>query len=420
MPVSQRVFAVGVLLLSACGGGGTTIVVPPPPPPPAGFRIQLTADAEDLAPAQALGWSAGIPGADVTLTPTDSSFPARMATSSAAGLADFGEVTPKNYIVEVRRWLTTTEIAGLPAGQDVDGWVARAFVPVAVGGGTEPLAVPASRRKSLVISEWAFNDAGFPGIGNYPFGGFLELYNNADTTIYLDGMIIGEGWESSLGTPIFPCAMSGPWRDDPQGIWARFFSLMPGSGRQYPLLPGRVSVIATDAIDHRSLIPGGLDLRGADFEFEGLLDADNPAVPNVKDIGRVSYPSGHGSMFGHAVAVPFVSLPVDISSLLVAFPFGTGSNSSYARFPADRILDAVSIGRKYLEGFPDCPPLVNSRFDREASRARGTRNEIEEYSFSISRRVTPVLSSGRRVLQHSRSGNADFVRTPRTPGALPN
>jgi hypothetical protein len=407
------------MVVSACGGGGTTIVVPPPPPPPAGFRITLTPDAEDVVAAQALGWSAGIPGADVTLTPTDSSFPTRTVTSSAAGVADFGETTPKNYIVEVRRWLTATELGRLPAGQDVDGWAARASLAATAGGGLQTLTVPASRRKSLVISEWAFNNAGFPGIGDYPFGGFLELYNNADTTIYLDGMIVGEGWESSLGTPIFPCAMSGPWRDDPQGIWARFFQLMPGSGQQYPLLPGRVSVIATDAIDHRSLVPGGLDLRGADFEFSGLLDADNPAVPNLTEIGRVVYPAGHGLQFGGAVAVPFVSLPVDISSLPVAFPFGTSSNSSYARFPADRILDALSIGRKYLEGFPDCPPLVNARFDREASRARGTTNELEEYPFSVSRRAIPVLSSGRRVLQDSRSGNADFVRTPKSPGTLP-
>jgi hypothetical protein len=370
--------------------------------------------------AQALGWSAGIPGADVTLTPTDSSFPTRTVTSSATGVADFGEIASKNYIVEVRRWLTATETARLPAGQDVDGWVARATIPAAAGASTQTLAVPASRRRSLVISEWAFNNAGFPGIGDYPFGGFLELYNNTDTTIYLDGMVVGEGFDSSLDAPLFPCSLYAPFRNDQQGIWARFFQLMPGSGREYPLLPGRVSVIATDAIDHRSLVPGGLDLRGADFEFGGTTDADNPAVPNLTDIGRIVYPTGHGSLFGSAVAVPFVSLPVDVSSLLVGVPAGSSSNSGYARFPADRILDAVSIGTKYLEGFADCPPLVNPRFDRAASRARGTSNEIEEYYFSISRRVTPVLSFGRRVLQHSRSGNADFVRTPKTPGTLPN
>lgn len=180
-----------------------------------------------------------------------------------------------------------------------------------------------------------------------------------------------------------------------------------------------MALFATDAIDHRSLIPGGLDLEGADFEFSGLLDADNPAVPNLIEIGRVVYPAGHGLQFADAIAVPFVALPVNVGTLPVGYPFGTEDNSSYVRFPADRILDAVSIGRKYLAGFPDCPPLVNLRFDRAASRARGTNNEIEEYSFSISRRLSPVQSSGRRVLQHTRSGNADFVRTPKTPGSLP-
>jgi len=54
------------------------------------------------------------------------------------------------------------------------------------------LSVPASRRKPLVISEWFFNTGRVPGVGTYSYGGYIELYNNADTTVFLDGLRVGD------------------------------------------------------------------------------------------------------------------------------------------------------------------------------------------------------------------------------------
>jgi hypothetical protein len=83
------------------------------------------------------------------------------------------------------------------------------------------------------------------------------------------------------------------------------------------------------------------------------------------------------------------------------------------------VLDAVWIGSNYAEpSYPECPRLVHRVFDRAASRARGT-DEAAEYQFSVSRRPAPIGLGPRLVLQHTRTGFADFVRTSRTPGVVP-
>ncbi len=413
MRPSFRLVAVA-LVLSACGGGGTTIVNPPPPPP-TGFKLLLVPHTDDAAVAAALGWSSGIPTAEVTLTPTDSSAPTRTMTSTAAGEANFGAIPAKDYIVEIRRWLNATELTRVPVGEGVDGWAAREKLTVASGASSQTLSVPASRRRSLVISEWAFNFQIVPGIGSYDFGGFLELYNNADTTVYLDGVVLAEGYNLGNDYPNFTCVSHSDFNDDPLGVWTRIFARFPGTGREHPVLPGHTVVVATDAIDHSQVIPGGLDLSHAEYEFFGYVDVDNPAAINVEDIGIVK--REHGLNFFGLDQVVVMSLPLDVPSL-VRHPTTSGE-SEYARIPKDRVLDVMWARSNYTgNAYPECPRVVNAAFDRAGSRARGTDENLEG-EFSLSRKVATTLPGGVKVLQHTRTGFADFIRTQKTPGVVP-
>lgn len=149
------------LFLAACQGGGVTFTEAPPAPPTA-YRVVLQPDPEDLTAAQGLGWT-GIPDAEVTLTPGDSSAPALTMRTSPEGVADFGIIPSGNYILWARRWLSEAERAG-PGVGDVDGWVANANVAPGAQAGPDIVKVPASHRRSLVISEWAFNHASDPQI----------------------------------------------------------------------------------------------------------------------------------------------------------------------------------------------------------------------------------------------------------------
>jgi hypothetical protein len=337
--------------------------------------------------------------------------------SSATGEANFGVIPPKDYFLEVRRWLNATESAQVPASEAVTGWAARERVSVASGTSTQTVAVPASRRRSLVISEWAYNIEIVPGVAAYTLGGFLELYNNADTTVYLDGMVIAEGFNVPYDYPLFPCAGYAHFNNDPLGVWTRFFAQFPGTGRQHPLPPGQSVVVATDAIDHRQIYPDGTDLSHAEYEFRGIADVDNPAAIDVEDIGIVKHFDGHGLIFPGLDVVTILSLPLDVSNL-VRRPTANGL-SEYARIPAEKVLDVFWVRSNYTGSeYPECPQIVNAAFDRAGSRARGT-DENREGVFSLSRRVTPLIVKGTRVLQHSRSGFADFVRTRKSPGSVP-
>ena len=323
-------------------------------------------------------------------------------------------------MIDAIRWLTDAQRAALPAGDDVDGFATRAPYQARGQGGSASLMVPASRRRSLVISEWAFNTLSQTGLGAYFFGGFLELFNNADTTVYLDGLLVGEGFFIANDYPNSPCALYTQYTDDPLGVWGRFMEQFPGSGREHPLAPGQTVVIATDAIDHRPLFPGGIDLSHADFEMTGPADVDNPAVPNMVDVGLYSHTDGHGLYWVGDGRVVIVALPVDVPTLYrEAFP-PPNASATYARIPKERLLDVLWIRPNYPgAAYPECPRLVNSAFDRAGADMRGT-DEFTEGEWSLSRRMLASPIAGRTVLQHTRSGRADFVRTRRTPGLIGN
>ncbi len=104
----------------------------------------------------------------------------------------------------------------------------------------------------------------------YFYDQFIELYNSADDTVYLDGMIV--------------CRLS---QDITKVTYIFQFPGTPVVGRQYPVPPHTFVVCAQDAIDHRKIIPGSIDLSHADWEFynpNSPSDPDNPDVPNIVNI----------------------------------------------------------------------------------------------------------------------------------------
>jgi hypothetical protein len=337
--------------------------------------------------------------------------------TDSAGLASISDLPDGTYLVELRRLLNANEMARLGSGEDVVGFIARELVT----RGGDTLRVPASHRRSVVISEWAFQPlwAG-PGVGWYSFGGYLELANNSDTTVYLDGLVIGEGFygtatEFHAGI----CANYEPQTNDPDGVWARYLDSLPGTGHDYPLAPGATAMIATDAIDHTDIAPAGLDLSHADFEFIGTADVDNPSVPNTISIGLADYWDGHGLYLNDIDGeVVFIALPIDVSGLPVT------PNHRVERIPRARILDVMAQYSTYESGYPLCPHLVHSNFDRHPGRfgpvaGGNSLTHADEGFYSVRRKVAYIRADGRNILQHTRTTASDFHYGLRTPAQLP-
>lgn len=113
---------------------------------------------------------------------------------------------------------------------------------------------------------------------------YLELYNASDSTRYLDGMIVMRISGNSEG--LGPGADEGADGDIDGVTYIFQFPGTPG-GSQYPIHPGQFVVLAVDAVDHKALFPGSIDLSRADWEFYNQYspeDIDNPGVPNLSNL----------------------------------------------------------------------------------------------------------------------------------------
>jgi hypothetical protein len=209
------------------------------------------------------------------------------------------------------------------------------------------------------------------------------------------------------------------WREDPAGIWSRFFYKFPGTGRSYPLAPGKTAVVATDAIDHSAIVRTLPDLSRADFEFVGSSDVDNPDVPNMINVGPGEWADvlGHGLFFSSLSNTVFIADSVDTASL--PRDFLPVNAPEYRRIPTGRILDVVTTtivaSQESVFGFPLCAGDVNALFDRQ----RAKLIDVEQ-PYSVVRKVASTLPSGRIVLQRTLTSSRDFtVQDPPTPGRVP-
>jgi len=297
----------------------------------------------------------------------------------------------------------------------------RGVTTRAFGGGlkadlpaTIELEMAGDEAGSLVISE--LHDGGLtPAELDYAWDQYLELYNNSDSTIYLDGMLWGRAFGHS-GSALRTCDEQRLFREDPLGLWSLEFHQFPGAGRDYAVAPGQVVTVAMDAVDHSLAHPALPDLSQADFELEGTADPDNPDVPNMPSVGLGSNLLGHGMSMDR---VMFLAQAVDVTSLVTALAPGGGR---WARIPADQIVDVVHSETVKLNAAPPlmaqyyCHTWVNRAFDR--LDALFYRSGDSDNITSLHRRILQHTTGGRAILQDVNTSFVDFSVATLSPGQI--
>jgi hypothetical protein len=401
--------AITLATLTACDTPGVTLVDPDvsAAPDSVTFIVRL----EDSTLVAALGWTGGVPGAVIMLHRIGDDFhPDSLLTDSTGNVSVHG-VLPGYYRVAAHRVLSESETTRVGGHALAFGTGSKFQLSAS---GTITLTVEASNRGSLVFSEiyavqqWLAN--------HYQWFQYIELYNNGDTVVYLDGMILGKTWHLDRDYPPYPCSTTEAMRNDSAGVWALFFHRFPGGGHDYPVDPGRTITVAQDAVDHSVVHSSFPDLTNADFELEGTADADNPDVPNMPDVGLRPSLRGHG-LDMIARATYFLSGSIELGTLHRVRDSATGNE--WVRFPAHSVLDVVSLhnGSAYSDAqYTPCRVSVHPSFDELEG---GFLNTSMDTTLSFHRRILPAFGGTTTPILHDvNTSFIDVVTGPHSPGEI--
>jgi hypothetical protein len=410
--ITWSLAAVGAIALSACDARVRLAEPRATSVPP----TELTLTASDTGLAARAGWRPGVPGTTVWIRRDEQPTVLTYAADDH-GVLELTDLPAGNYWVWAEKRLANVD-------QE-----AYASAPPALGGGLRAdlgagsrVALPmvGQENGSLVISEFyyqplpasVFGQAGL----DYQRHWYIELYNNSDSTIYLDGRIVGAGFNYHLDADLWPCSETEAFRSEARGIWSHRFQQFPGAGHDHPLAAGHAVVIAEQAIDHSQVMPGLPDLSHADFQFNWPSRALNPAVPTMLPIQLAS--GLMQTMFGTGPDVAFVAEAVDIAALQRMG--GRYTVVDEALFPRAAILDLAVLYPDYYvrspTGTPFCRNLVHQSLDALAAfvKPSGLYFPTTSHLMSAQRKLLP---DGH--LQRTRTSAADWEIRPRSPGKVP-
>lgn len=244
--------------------------------------------------------------------------------------------------------------------------------------------------------------------------GYFKIFNNTDHVLYADGLAFCESKFKS--TQYFE--YSPDIRKDTMTIWSLY--VIPGSGTDYPVLPGHSMLICDTGIDHRTANPNSFNLSGADFEWYDVssqpnnLDIDSETVPNLDKwyCYTLSFYVLHNRGF---TSFALARIPIDKETYLKDYkytynytmylPAGTFPMQQDAyKMPNAWIVDGVNCSVESKRVWNILPPTVDAGWTHcgyiDADESR--------YFRSIRRKMTSLNADGTMKLQDTNNSTEDF------------
>ncbi|MCR4773914.1 MAG: DUF4876 domain-containing protein [Prevotella sp.] len=249
-----------------------------------------------------------------------------------------------------------------------------------------------STKDGLVISEIFFTGTQTPEGKQYSSDQYIMIGNNADTTMYLDGLAIVESdFLSTTKQDYTPDIMEKAMTVDAVYV-------IPGNGTEHPLKPGEQVTIACNAKNHTEFNSNSFDLSNAAFEFHDTSsdpnneDTDNPNVPNLESWTTFSatYFTMHNRGFK---SMAIARIPISYQQYLTNYKYEYSyelkvrdmvfpmSSEAY-RMPNDWIVDAVGLGVTEAHEWN----VVSSTLDAGYAHCGKTTSDKSRYGKAVVRK----------------------------------
>lgn len=374
------------------------------------------------------------------------------AYTNSNGVAGFESITPGHYTITASITIsknTYQQLSGTVVEQDVafNGNMTNQSITEQQTNINIPLV-------SGRIGNWVFKQIYYAG--SHTANGasfrdqFIEIYNNSTDTLYADSLCFAQVFAVNNAKTNYPAHGYLPshqfdWTQsmgmnnanaNTDYLYVRSVFMIPGTGKQMPVLPGQSLVIAQTAQNHAApylmndstysnIIDPALtvNLAGADFEtylvdykkaesgnpasFKPFKwDLDNPAVANVQ---VVYFASGNDMLFdnlGREALILYTTGGADPAS----FPFFPSPTATtvdanttlYQQIPVKNVIEAVELQR--VTESARAPKRLPNSLDAGPTNVTGG-----EYSSQSLIRKTARTVNGRRILQDTNNSANDFV-----------
>jgi hypothetical protein len=385
-------------------------------------------------------------------------------STDANGFANFSNVIPGTYKITVSKKMLADEFFSTfnyvsPADEiNFNGTQEGATVNINVQ--STVIELKSARVGDLLIKQIYY--AGSHATQGASFRDqFIELYNNSNEVIYVDGLYIGQlygkvnttfnqsytlangqfDWSKSIG-------MTAGSAANTDYVYADYVIRIPGTGTQYPILPGESIVIAANGVNHKSPLVDNtgnpisiqnpaltVDLSGANFEvYLGdfnlsigqpvyKFDIQNPAVKDMEIAywGRTGYWSGNNDLLmDNPGRDSFIVFKMDKNDFTALPDYSdpsvtnvTASTKYFKQIPNSVIIDGVD-----LQNFnPNLqrPKMLNASVDASFINCDASFNS----QAVIRKTKTTIPAQGsipaRKVLEDTNNSANDFVKQTANP-----
>lgn len=328
-------------------------------------------------------------------------------TTNSSGLLVIPELIPDEYSISTSWEMTGAQYKELITdGELVED---KATVILKAGIGRKKLFTKEDIElvldklvlKSLLISKVYYSGTKDNANKNYIVDSYVEIYNNSDDTVYIDGKYLALA--ESMSPPAYPA------KDNPDYIYARQICKFPGDGNDNPVAPGKSIVIAAkNARDHRTSASTSIDLSGADFEVKEADGMGNPDVKALTILSNSLTIKFFNLMTGGGNAVFIFETDEDILSWPQYYAPGKTSGERFRRVPVSVVLDGVECLKNNTSTGPD---INLKRFQAIVDAGFAFTNATSGYTHESIERKVNTIEGTRVILKDVNNSTEDFVIT---------